>query len=490
MNKEKMLEEMGGIRPEFVEEARPKMKKKQWFRIGAAAAAIIAAAGAAIVIPKLIKGGKTDLQKQHEYNVKAMQGYIAAAPAEVTFPQNPIGVKDLSSEQFRDMDNAWYEAYQKRMEAAKTAADTGSFAEKLFKELAAEHGSENLAFSPANIYIALGMLAEITDGDTRAEILTALGAPDMDSLRTGIRQLIEAESNEDGLTFCRMADSLWLNKSITFKADALNILAEVYRASSFWGDPMDKDFEKALQAWLDDNTGGMLKESAEKITIDPNLIIALASTIHFKADWSEEFTPEATCKEAFRAPGGDVECDMMHLSDSGVYLKFDGFAMASKELKGHAGHVWFILPDEGKSFADIDIKAALDAMKADRSYDESCTIRFAVPRIDVTSDIDLVPAVQKLGICACFEPGRADFSPLTDELKGGIYVSSIDHSARMTMDEYGVEAAAFTVIQMESNSMLPPDKIVDFTLDRPFITVITGATGEPLFITSVVDPTR
>ncbi len=63
-----------------------------------------------------------------------------------------------------------------------------------------------------------------------------------------------------------------------------------------------------------------------------------------------------------------------------------------------------------------------------------------------------------------FDAGKADFSPLTDKADD-IFLSQAKHSARVTIDEEGVVAAAYTVM-VACGAALPPDERVEFTLDR------------------------
>ncbi len=65
-----------------------------------------------------------------------------------------------------------------------------------------------------------------------------------------------------------------------------------------------------------------------------------------------------------------------------------------------------------------------------------------------------------------FDAGKADFSPLTDKADA-IFLSQAKHAARVTIDEEGVVAAAYTVM-VACGAALPPDERVEFTLDRPF----------------------
>ena len=117
---------------------------------------------------------------------------------------------------------------------------------------------------------------------------------------------------------------------------------------------------------------------------------------------------------------------------------------------------------------------------------KSAKIHLSVPKFDISSDMELSAQLKALGITDVFSPGVADFSPIIPEDDGG-YVSQVKHAARVAIDEEGVTAAAFTVIQRAGLSGFPEDEIY-FTLDRPFLFVIESQDGLPLFAGVVNQP--
>ena len=102
------------------------------------------------------------------------------------------------------------------------------------------------------------MLAEITGGDTRSQVLSLLGAPDTETLRTQANKVFNANYRDDGSSFYILADSLWMNESVTFNGDTLGTLADNYYASSFSGKPGTEDFDSAIQSWINSQTGDLL----------------------------------------------------------------------------------------------------------------------------------------------------------------------------------------------------------------------------------------
>ena len=399
--------------------------------------------------------------------------FALALPEEGAFPVYEAG------------SNEWQAALAASREAAAAVPDMRGFAKELFNALSEGREGENIVCSPLNIYMAFAMLAECAEGDTRAQILSALGVDDITALREGAAAILEAESRSDGVTTSLLADSIWLNNMFGFNTDALETLAKLYRAGSFWGDPKDPAFSKALGRWIDENTGGLLHESAQKEKLSSDTILALASTIYFKAAWDEEYYEENTERGVFRGLGGDIECSMMKKSVSARWYRGDGFTALGVRLAQEGGWIWYILPDEGRTAEDIMMGAGLDFLLFDKNEAEPRTAHLTAPKLDVSADFDLIEAMEKLGMTDCFDPFVSDFSAIAADPEG-LVVSEAKHTARLKTDEKGLEAAAYTEITLTFGGY--PADPVDFTLDRPFGFVITGQSNAPLFIGVVNEP--
>lgn len=365
-----------------------------------------------------------------------------------------------------------------RVSAADTAKGFSELGltERLFTALYEE--GENLAYSPVSIYLALAMLAETAAGETREEILAALGADGIEEVRSISKALLTGETIKEEKAECSMANSLWMNESVGYIRPTLETIAEIYRTDSFSGNTADPSYSKALREWLDTKTNGLLKDGIKTVKLEPDTVLAIASTVYFDAEWRSEFEKKDNFEGVFRSPDGDVPCEFMYQTDSLYYAEGEGFRAAGKSMMGDTV-MWFILPDEGASLSSaLGGIAALDT-------DEFRSVKLTMPKLDVTSDIDLLPVFRRLGLSLCMDPYASDFSPLFED-PDGIFVSGARHAARVKADEKRVRAAAFTLITMDKAAA--PSFEIEFTLDRPFIFVITGASGAPLFVGAVNEP--
>ena len=479
MNSQDMFDGVTDIRDDLIDGAREAPKKqKRWTKkrwLGAVAAALAVAILAGIF---LRPGG-------------ALTAY---AVAEAKYPEMapyPSGFAQFSDKAY----DAWWESMMaQRRDLGDTSSLQSFFARSARTFLSGDEG-HNRVYSPLNVYMALSMLAQLTGGESREQILALLGSESMDALRQQAGDVWNANYRDDGALTSILAGSLWLNRDVKFNRDTMGTLARDFYASSYRGEMGSAGFNKALQNWLNEQTGGLLKEQAGSIELDRDTILALATTVYFKAKWSYEFSKGRTSPEIFHAPDGDAETDFMHQRDDQTYYWGSKFAAVSQSFEeGRGRAMWFLLPDEGVTPEELlsDGEAMDFLFTADRYEWENQRFLFvnkSIPKFDVSSRFDLTEGLQALGVTHVFDPAVSDFTPMTTDADVPVAVSQASHAARVIIDEEGCTAAAFTVIPAAGSAAPPEDADeVDFVLDRPFIFCITGESGLPLFVGIVNSP--
>ena len=151
--------------------------------------------------------------------------------------------------------------------------------------------------------------------------------------------------------------------------------------------------------------------------------------------------------------------------------------------------MYLVLPDE-----DVTVDELLQDKELEEFYmsEENWSnyayaqVNMAMPEFDITSDLDLKDGLCELGIKDIFDERTADFSPMLAN-EDDICLSEISHSSRFVVNEEGCNAGA--CIKIGEGGLGGGDfKTVDFVLNRPFLFVITGVDGMPLFIGVVNQP--
>jgi len=368
--------------------------------------------------------------------------------------------------------------------------DLDGFFKKTISEFLTGAGNENRVYSPLNTYIALSMLAEITAGDSREEILTLLGSESIEALRAQANAVWKANYRNDEKVKSILGSSLWMDEGCEYKQEAVDILKNNYYASTFQGKMGSSDYNKALQSWLNEQTGGLLENHTSKEGFDSLTVIALVSTVYFNARWHEEFLKSKNTDETFHSPSGDITCEFMHQQIDSEYFYWGENFSAIRKTFTAGGSMRFILPNDGVSvdslLSDEEALALMTSGDLYKNKNGVC-INLSMPKFDVDSSLDLQNGLKNLGVRSCFDFDTSDFSPIIEPKGGeGLYVRKVSHGARVKLDEEGVVAAAYTLI--DAGNQGGPGDEVDFVLDRPFIFVITNSDGLPLFVGVVNQP--
>lgn len=474
---EKLCDALSHIRDAYIAEAAGAKKKRRPLWLGAVAAVLV------LVIC---------------FNLGSIPMAISAKA--VSTPSSPRVTSRPHSDDYHDPDawraalDEWSAQRDTRYATVEGAAETLSdfFAASSLAFLS-EADSANRVWSPVNGCIALAMLAETTGGESRQQILNLLGAGSMDALREQVSAIWETVYQDDGKEISTLANSLWLDGSINYNQEVMDNLSYYHYASVYQGNFGTQKTDRALQAWLNNNTGGLLKDFTGGITLPPapETVLALVSTVHFQSKWSKEFSANQNTQGTFHAPGGDIPCTFMNKKEYQTdYYWGSSFGAVSLGLK-NGSSMWLILPDEGKTIEDVLSSGEYLEMvtnAGDYGTDNSkyMKVNLSLPKFDVSSSADLAPVLQKLGITDVFDTEKADFSP-SIAASFPVFLSSVNQAARVTVDESGVKAASYIELP-GAGAAAPPEEIIDFVLDRPFLFVISSSGLLPLFMGVVNTP--
>ena len=388
---------------------------------------------------------------------------------------NPILDYQMSEEY-----SAWWAEQRKAVEAsAAFKPELYEWYAKALPILLRNQG-ENVVCSPLNIYLALSMLTELTHNNSRRELLYALNAEELSQLRERCAALYAANEQDTPILRCLLANSLWLRNDVAYRDDALSDLRKYHHAEAFSGQMGSERFDRELREWTNAATKDLLRSYADTMHLEQETLLALVSTLYFKAAWAEPFITSETTDEVFHGAVSEVPCHMMHRSSPSEYCWGDHFCAVSLGFS-EGGAMTFFLPDEGVDPAEIlSDREAFSLLSAPHAFANSryMIVNMSIPRFDVSSKTNLNQAMEELGIREVFQPNAADFSPLT--AAEGIFLSNADHAATVSIDEEGLTGAAYTEMML-CGSAAPPNESVDFLLDRPFVFVVTARDSSILF---------
>lgn len=498
MNSEKISESIGELDEKIVSPAAKrraecyKEKKaggnrgrKIWLS-AASAAACLGIVGGIFAMSRVGEGDGFFVSASAETLAKAVYPEAAPYPDESRYSGAP-GEFDLYG--FNQAYEPWREQKSARRDAAKRLSGLSAFYQSTVPAFLSGSGSENRVYSPISLYSALAMLAETTDGESREQILALLNMENIEALREQAKNLWTANYQNDGASTTILANSVWLNQGVDFVRETVDRLAGDYYASSYRGDPASEEMNRLLRDWLNEQTGGLLEEAVKNTELSPETVMALYSTVYFRAKWDWEFESVNNDEKIFHGVSGDVTAEFMNATnDAGAYYWGEDYG-AIDLFFADGGGMWLILPDEDKTVDDVLASGEyLEMIEKMYRYEwkdrQDMIVHYSVPKFDVSSEIKLNEGLEALGVTDIFDAGIADFSPLAEEPEE-LHVSSARHAARVVIDEQGCTAAAFTELAVRGGGGYVPKEEIHFVLDRPFLFVITSDTGGILFTGTV-----
>lgn len=471
MDREETLQALDEISDKHIEETEkaPKKTKKIIFRSAIAAILAVAIGVGVILAPMPVRADA------------------------VALPGDARVMEHKRYDDFKD-DAAWKaysEAYKaensKRSDLLKTARnDLLSFFTEGNREFLSGDGSENMLWSPVNTYIGLAMLSELTSGESKQQIMDLLGASSSTDLRDQVSAVWETIYNDSSSECSTLANSLWLQDGMSFEQETMDDLAYYYYASVYKGELGSEKINNAIGAWLNNNTGGFLKKYTGDVSIDPQTLLVLYSTISFQSKWRDEFSEKNNTQGTFHGGNGDQTVTFMNKKEAQMYYYWgEDFAAVNMDLK-NGSSMWFILPDEDKTVSDVLKDGEYMSMISEGKWENSkyMKVNLSVPKFDISGQNEMNTGLKNLGVTDIFDENKSDFSAISCDQP--LVAGQIKQTIRVEIDEEGVKAAAYIEIPM-AGAAEPPEEVVDFILDRPFLFVIENS-GIPLFTGVVNEP--
>ena len=473
----------------IAEAAQPAKKRNRWIGPLAAVLALVILAGAILNPPAMHKmlASETGGAAAPENSGLAPLPYAHLLVAQPRYPE--MVAYPTEEDNFETHDD-WYRSQKAQYDQPEGYADSAeAFLTQMAEALLSEDPEANIACSPVNVYMALAMLAEVTEGESRRQLLAALGSDSLEALRTQAGHIWNAHYCADNATTLTLANSLWLDEGLSYRDATAQTLADSYFASVLQGQLGSPEVNEALRAWINEQTGGLLEQQAADIDLPPETLFALASTIYYRCSWDSgyQFSEKNNTTDTFYGPRQESSVTFMHRSFDNSAIYYGDTFLAFPMQLADGSRMWLILPDEGSSPQAFLEEGGLETILKGQAQSMDIKVNLSLPKFDISANLQLESSMKALGITDVFDD-QADFSGILSQNLEGDRLGCASHAARVTIDEEGIEAAAYTILA-DAGAAPPRDtEEVNLVLDRPFLFVIESRDGLPLFAGIVNDP--
>jgi serpin B len=369
------------------------------------------------------------------------------------------------------------------------------FAFDLYSELGESDGG-NLFYSPYSVSTALAMTYEGARGKTAREMRSALHFPKIKTLRKGSAAIQKGLNKTNGMYKLKTGNALWVQKRFRLLKKYRSVVKKYYKGKAARLDfvkPAERERSRqTINRYIARHTAQKIKELIPAGAIDEWLRLVLTNAIYFKGFWKYPFDPAFTFDGDFRiTPDQVVKTPMMYMTPPEEdpeclnYFGNDELQILELPYKGGKLSMVVILPREDLSSISSSLTAN-DLTEFEAQMKPTYVEYVIVPKFEFATGYRLNKTLKGMGMQKAFS-NKADFSGMTGKLN--LKISFVFHSAFVSVDEKGTEAAAATVVGGSSLTSLHVTPI--FVADHPFVFLIReNKTGNILFFGQVVDPTK
>lgn len=363
----------------------------------------------------------------------------------------------------------------------------------------AMYGKNNLFYSPYSVESALALADAGAGGNTKKQMESVMGVSNLnDFLKDYNAYRTKEQPASAKLT---TANGVWINTNQM----GMNELRRDYRrtvqtqmGATVKAEPFSALTSQEISRWVRQTTNGFISDY--KPIVSNDTVVDLINAIYFYGEWATPFEGRMTYKQAFTGVDGvKRNVDMMHQNEGFLrYYADKNFRGLEMPYKNSTLVMDLVLPASDANTGASNAASSLDVAaqwaklslvkrtafltsldKAEREPVQE----LALPKFTFDNTLSSLPSIlQKAGMKDAFDPKTANF----DNMAHGLYISDIQHRAKIQVDEQGSKAAAVTEIAME-RAMLMPQGSVTFRCDQPFLYFIRDTSNGMILFTGVVN---
>ncbi len=352
-----------------------------------------------------------------------------------------------------------------------------------------EDPTANVCISPFSMSVALSMLYNAANGQTKEDMRAAMELHDLDidAMNAAYKSLLTRLSTADRSVVMNFANSIWPKLGYAVNPDFLETNRTFFDSEVIELDFSRSDAVDIINAWISDNTNGKIEDALD--FVPPSVVMYIINAVYFNANWRYPFDPELTSEQPFHLYDGTTStCEMMQMDEAAFPFYQNELFQAVDLAYGDSIFSMTILqPHE-----NVDINE-LAAQITEQQWQEWTTntfeyqnIMLRLPKFKTKYKIQEITkdALTGTGMGIIFN-ASADFSGIPADGLPGPFVSRVIHETFVEVNEEGTEAAAVTIIEVIETAPIVPM----IHLNRPFLYVIReNQTGTVLFIGKMMNP--
>ncbi len=359
------------------------------------------------------------------------------------------------------------------------------FGFNIFRSLHEEKPFDNIFISPLSISTALTMTQNGAEGMTKTQMQEVLQTSNLDieSVNQAYKYLLTMLPTLDPSVQLDLANSIWYHEDFPVYPEFLDVNATYFNSEVVEADFRDPLTVDLINTWVSDNTNGKIPTVLDQIP--QAAIMYLINAIYFKGDWQYTFDEDITYETSFfKNDGSPVPIDMMGWEGATELPYFENELFQAVDLPYGDGKfsMTLLLPKNEVGIDGIVPELNENNWETWMGSFVNQEVNYQMPKFKLEYKKELKDILFAMGMEDVFT-GKADLSKIGP---GGLFVSKVLHKSFLEINEQGTEAAAVTVIGVETTSV---PSVPYMILNKPFLLFIRdNVTNSILFMGQIHDP--
>lgn len=371
--------------------------------------------------------------------------------------------------------------------SAKIISADNQFGFELFQKInASQPEPKNTMISPLSVSLALAMVYNGTDGNTKKQMEEMLHKANLsaDDINQSYKDLVAALQSHDPKVELSISNAIFYRNTFPVKQNFITTNQNFYQA-----EVSGLDFTKqaatlnTVNGWVNTKTKGKISSIISEVNEQD--VMYLLNAIYFNGQWTYSFDTDATTNRPFTKDDKSVvQVPTMTIEKPFNFYSHSKFDLLEMPYGGGKYSMLIFLPGNGKNTTDvISLLTPTNVSDWISKMTEQKKEVF-LPKFEFKFDNSLVDELSALGMTDAFNDAKANLTGISDAAK--LVISEVIHKSYIKVDERGTEAAAVTGITVRVTSVGPDNS---FRIDRPFVFAIREKDSNAiLFIGKVLDP--
>lgn len=366
-------------------------------------------------------------------------------------------------------------------EGTRAITESGNdFSFRLFREIASSD-DDNIVISPLNVMTTLSMLANGDNGESRDEILFALGRGAGESELRGLtaycNALLTQLPEADRTAELRFANSLWYEPGVTLDGNFADIISDQFLADLINKSISGTEGMEAVNEWVRSNTHGLI----DKFLTKPlgRTKAAALNAVYFKGIWKEEFDKSRTSGAVFHnADGSESEAQFMFREGNYNYAALNNM-QAIRLPYGNGNYCMTVIIPEGENNIRDLVSTLGSGTLADLNQKwKLADVKLYLPKFECGINRKIEDSLNELGIKRLFDNDAGLNRVFAPEEMETFIASFFQHAATVKVDEEGSEGGTASLVPTTITGI--SYNAGEIRVDRPFIFMISETTTDAI----------